>query len=312
MPLQNETSKDSVAAIRSFNRFYTHKIGVLNERLLRTPYSLAESRILYELGTRSKVTATGLCLTLDLDVGYLSRLLAGLQRRRLIRRVQSADDGRRNIISLTRSGRAAFRTLDTRSRREIQKMLTGVSRSDRGKLLDAMKTIERVLIGAENSQQPRVTLRRPEVGDMGWVVERHGRIYAEEYGWNARFEAVVAQIVADFVRKSDPARERCWIAEIDGRRVGSVFLVRKNQRVARLRLLLVEQHARGFGFGGMLVDECIAFARASGYRAMTLWTNNVLTSARRIYEARGFRLVSEVVHTDYGPQLTGQTWELKL
>jgi GNAT superfamily N-acetyltransferase len=191
-------------------------------------------------------------------------------------------------------------------------MLSGVDNADRRKLLSAMSTIEQVLDGAHGPQQAHVTLRAPEAGDMGWVVERHGRIYADEYGWNARFEALVAQIVADFIRESDPARERCWIAEIDGNRVGCVFLVRKNSRVARLRLLLVEKDARGFGIGSRLVDECIAFARASGYRTMTLWTNDVLTSARRIYEARGFQAVSETVHTEYGPQLTGQTWELKL
>ena len=191
-------------------------------------------------------------------------------------------------------------------------MLTGVGHADRGKLLSSMSTIERVLAGGEKPPAEQVTLRPPEPGDMGWVVERHGRIYAYEYGWNARFEALVAQIVADFVRESDPERERCWIAEIDRRRVGCVFLVRKTLREARLRLLLDERDARGSGIGSTLVNECIAFARAAGYRTMTLWTNDVLTSARRIYEARGFQLVSEEAHSEYGPQLTGQTWELTL
>jgi DNA-binding MarR family transcriptional regulator/GNAT superfamily N-acetyltransferase len=305
-------ARDAAASVRTFNRFYTQRIGVLQERLLRTPFSLAEARVLYELGTREAVIASALSRDLDLDFGYLSRLLRGLEKRRLIHRARSSDDARRRLLSLTVTGRKAFTSLDARSRREIRKMLAGIPPHLGAELLEAMSTIERALSGGTEHASGRIELRGHRPGDMGWVVERHGALYAKEYGWDERFEALVAQIVADFIRNLDPKRERCWIAELDGRRVGSVFLVRKSLRVARLRLLLVEPDARGFGIGTRLVDECIVFARGAGYRRMTLWTNDVLHAARRIYERSGFKLVAEERHEHFGRGLVGQAWDLKL
>jgi DNA-binding MarR family transcriptional regulator/GNAT superfamily N-acetyltransferase len=306
-------SHATIQSVRSFNRFYTRRIGVLEERLLRTPFSLAEARILYELGTRKSVIATELQHELDLDFGYLSRILRSLEKRRLIRRSRSSADGRRHNLTLSASGRAAFRGLDARSRDEIGRMLERIPATGRRQLLDAMTAIERVLVNDNKSQvNSRVRLRAHRPGDMGWVVERHGSLYAREYGWDERFEGIVAGIVADFIHNFDPKRERCWIAELNGRRVGSVFLVRKNQRTARLRLLLVEPEMRGSGLGSRLVDECIAFARRVGYERVTLWTNNVLHAARRIYERNGFKLVEEEPHALFGRGLIGQTWELKL
>jgi len=305
-------SRAAIESVRSFNRFYTRKIGVLQERLLRSPFSLAEARVLYELGTRQDPVAAALSRDLDLDFGYLSRILRGFEKRHLIRRSRSPRDGRSQLLSLTRSGRAAFRSLDARSRAETGKLLGAMPSRERTEMIDAMAIIQRNLGDRNDVKLPRVRLRRHRPGDIGWVVERHGRLYADEYGWDERFEALVAQIVADFIRNLDPAGERCWIAELNGRRVGSVFLVRKNLRVARLRLLLVEPEARGMGIGGRLVDECIAFARRAGYRKLTLWTNDVLHAARRIYEHAGFELVREEPHKRFGDRLVGQTWDLKL
>lgn len=303
----------TIESVRSFNRFYTSQIGVLHERLLRTPFSLAEARILYEMGTRESVIAAELSRELDLDFGYLSRILRSLEKRRLIRRSRSSGDGRQHILILTAPGRAAFRSLDARSRAEIGKLLGTIPATGQHHLLDAMTVIQRVL-GNEDAPPAtsRIKLRPHRPGDMGWVVERHGSLYANEYGWDERFEGIVARIVADFIRNLDPKGERCWIAELDGRRVGCVFLVRKNETTARLRLLLVEPEARGSGLGTRLVDECIEFARRAGFRKLTLWTNNVLHAARRIYERAGFELVDEERHALFGRGLIGQTWELKL
>ncbi len=296
--------------MRSFNRFYTRKIGVVQDRVLRSPFSLSEARVLYELGTRRGVVATGLSHDLDLDLGYLSRILRAFEKQRLIRKAPSPHDGRRHILSLTRAGRGAFKRIDTRSRQEIAKTLAGIPRREQKKLIDAMKTIERQLSEDGARKSPRIRLRRPRAGDMGWVVERHGEIYAREYGWDGRFEGLVAQIVGDFLCKVDPERERCWIADLNGRRVGSVFLVRKSQRVAKLRLLLVEPDARGYGIGTRLVNQCLVFARNAGYRKVFLWTNDVLHAARRIYERAGFKLVDEKRHEQFGRGLVGQTWEI--
>jgi len=303
----------SIEAVRSFNRFYTRHIGVLQERLLRTPFSLAEARILYELGTRKSVIARQLQRDLDLDFGYLSRILSSLEKRRLIRRARSADDGRQQILTLRAAGRTAFKSLDRRSRDEIGKMLEPLSAARQRELLGAMSSIKGLLEPRDEPRSPDgITLRPHRPGDMGWVVERHGSLYASEYGWDERFEGIVAGIVSDFIRNFDAKSDSCWIAELEGRRVGSVFLVRKNVTTAKLRLLLVEPEARGLGLGSRLVDECISFARNAGYGKVTLWTNSILHSARRIYETRGFRLAKEEPHALFGEGLVGQTWELKL
>ncbi len=298
-----------VAAVRRFNRFYTSRIGALH--YLGSDFSLAEVRILYELAHRATApTAAELGKDLNLDAGYLSRLIRGFERRGLIARTRSTSDGRRSHLALTAAGRAAFAPLGARSHDEMASLLTPLSDTDQRRLIDAMQTIETVL-GA-GATPPPFTLRPHRPGDMGWVVQRHGALYAEEYGWDERFEALVASIVARFLEQFDPSRERCWIAEKDGEPAGSVFLVKRSKTAAQLRLLLVEPKARGLGIGARLVAECESFARAAGYRTITLWTNSVLTSARRIYEAAGYRLVDSKPHASFGHELVGESWEKPL
>jgi DNA-binding MarR family transcriptional regulator/N-acetylglutamate synthase-like GNAT family acetyltransferase len=300
-----------VAAVRRFNRFYTRHIGVLREGHLDSPFSLTEVRVLYEMAHRDGLTAAELARELGLDTGYLSRVLRGFEQRGLIERSRSATDARQSMLRLSEEGRAAFAGLDSRADAEIAALVDRVAQDDRRKLTDAMRTIERVLAPSTEGSRSFV-IRTHQPGDIGWVVYRHGVLYAREYGWDERFEALVAQIVAEFVQSFDPRRERCWIAERDGERVGSVFLAKKTDTIAKLRLLLVEPKARGLGIGQRLVDECIRFARQAKYERITLWTNSVLHSARKIYEAAGFRLMSEEQHAMFGEPLTGQTWELEL
>jgi DNA-binding MarR family transcriptional regulator/N-acetylglutamate synthase-like GNAT family acetyltransferase len=300
-----------VAAIRRFNRFYTQQIGVLKEGLLDSPFSLTESRVLYELAHRERPTATELVKDLGLDAGYLSRILRGFEKRRLLSRTPSKADGRQSLLALTEQGQRAFAPLQARSRDEIGAMLQKLPADDRGRLTEAMHTIER-LLGARPEQKAPYLLRPHHSGDMGWVVHRHAVLYAQEYGLDEEFEALVAEIVAKFIRHFDPDKERCWIAEQEGENVGSVFIVKQSPTVAKLRLLLVEPKARGLGLGARLVDECIQFARRTGYRKITLWTNSVLLSARHIYRAAGFRMIHEERHHSFGQDLIGETWELKL
>jgi DNA-binding MarR family transcriptional regulator/N-acetylglutamate synthase-like GNAT family acetyltransferase len=300
-----------IDAVRRFNRFFTRRIGVLREGLLHTPYSLTEARVLFEIAHRDDLSASDLSRELGVDPGYLSRILARLERRGLIDKVRSEIDGRRRLLSLTPDGEDAFSLLDGRSREEVAEMLGGLSEGDQRRLLEAMRTIEGILEKGFKYSEP-FFLRLHEPGDMGWVVHRHGVLYAQEYGWDERFEALVAQIVADFVNNYDPTKERCWIAEMNGERVGCVFLVKASDTVAKLRLLLVEPKARGLGLGSRLVEECIRFARSRGYRTLTLWTNSVLDAARQIYEKQGFKLVEEEEHHSFGQDLIGQTWELAL
>lgn len=300
-----------VAAVRRFNRLYTRRIGVLNDGLLRSPYSLTEVRLLFELAQSPNLTASTLCDELGLDPGYLSRLLRGLENRGLLSRTSSAVDGRVTHLNLTEKGREAFRSLDARADDEVRTLLGALSVAHQRQLLDAARTIEELLDGTSPRREPYL-LRQHQPGDMGWVVHRHGVVYAQEYGWDERFEALVAEVVASFIHRFDAKRERCWIAERDGEIVGSVFLVQKSKTVAQLRLLLVEPSARGLGIGGRLVDECLRFARQAGYRKMTLWTNHVLHAARRIYQRAGFQLVDEQPHSRFGRDLIGQTWELTL
>jgi DNA-binding MarR family transcriptional regulator/GNAT superfamily N-acetyltransferase len=300
-----------VEAVRRFNRRYTQQIGVLTRGYLESPFSLAEVRVLYELAHRATPTASELAHDLGLDPGYLSRILRGFRQRGLLARKTSDGDARRSLLRLTSSGRRVFAPLDRRARDQIGAMLLGLDPSDRQRLVGAMHTIE-TLLGAEPRPGVPYVLRPHRAGDMGWVVQRHGVLYAREYGWDEQFEALVAGIVAKFLQKYDPRRERCWIAEIDGEPVGSVFCVRRSTTVAQLRLLLVDPKARGLGLGTVLVNECLRFGRSAGYRKVMLWTNSVLDAARRIYERAGFRLVREEAHHSFGHDLVGQNWELAL
>ena len=300
-----------VAAVRRFNRFYTRRIGVLNEGFLGSSFSLSEGRVLFELAQRPDVTATVLREVLSLDPGYLSRILGNLEKRGLVARTPSEADGRVNHLNLTDRGREAFATLDTRSSEEVAALLATIPVASQRKLLNAMQAIEEVLDAPSRTVAP-YRLRTHQPGDMGWVVYRHGVLYAQEYGWDERSEALAAEVVASFIKNFDPKRERCWIAEQEGEIVGYVFLVKRSKTVAQLRLLLVEPSARGLGLGRRLVDECIGFARRAGYRKVMLWTNSVLEAARHIYEEVGFRLVKEEPHNDFGVPLVGQTWELEL
>jgi DNA-binding MarR family transcriptional regulator/N-acetylglutamate synthase-like GNAT family acetyltransferase len=299
-----------VEVMRRFNRFYTKKIGVLHERLLRSPFSLTEARVIYELAYHEKMTATELCNELGLDAGYLSRILRHFKKRGLINKQLSQKDGRQNLLSLTGRGQEAFATLNARSHNEIGAILRDLSAGDQKRLVKAMRTIEG-LLGAQPEHNSYL-LRSHQPGDMGWVVHRHGVLYAEEYDWDEEFEALVAGIVTKFIQHYKPRQERCWIAEIDGEIVGSVFLIKQSKTVAKLRLLLVEPKARGLGLGTRLVRECVRFARHAGYRKVVLWTNDVLHSARHIYEKTGFRMVRQKPHHSFGHDLVGQTWELKL
>jgi DNA-binding MarR family transcriptional regulator/GNAT superfamily N-acetyltransferase len=305
------TDAARIEAVRRFNRFYTRRIGVLREGLLDSPYPLTQARVIYELAHRAGVTASELGADLGLDAGYLSRLLRGLREQGLVAKTRSAEDGRRSLLRLTPAGEAAFATLNARSREEIGAMLGALPARGRERLVRAMETIERALEAPPERRAPYI-LRPHRPGDIGWVIHRHGALYAQEYGWDATFDALVARVAADFIDNFDETRERCWIAEMAGGIVGSVFLVKHTDEVAKLRLLLVEPAARGHGLGRRLVEECIAFARDCGYRKITLWTNDVLHAARHIYETLGFVLVGEEPHRSFGHDLVGQTWELGL
>lgn len=302
---------NQIGAVRAFSRFYTKRIGALNEYLLGSGFSLSEVRVMYEISSGNSIKASDIADTMSIDRGYLSRLLASLTQRGLIRKSRSCQDGRESILSLTRSGASVFSGLDKAASLEVGVMLEALRKPGRALLVESMATIRQLLADESDALSP-IKLRSHRPGDMGWVIKRHGEIYASEYGWDVRFEALVAGVVARFVRELKPARERCWIAERGGVNIGCVFLVERSKKVAQLRLLLVEPHERGNGLGQRLVKECIAFSRDAGYRRMRLWTNDVLISARRIYEAAGFNLIEEESHASWGKPLTSQTWELRL
>jgi DNA-binding MarR family transcriptional regulator/GNAT superfamily N-acetyltransferase len=304
-------SAAQIARVRAFNREYTRRLGVLSEGLLDSPYSLTEARVMYEIAHRRDVTAGELADDLDLDRGYLSRLLKGFETRKFLARTPSAEDGRRQHLRLTPAGMRVFEPLEKRSQEQVRDMFSTLDEERRRAVLAAMDTIEGAL-GVETQPQPQLTLRAHRPGDMGWVVQRHGEIYHQEYGFNEEFEALVAEIAAAFVRKLDAAREHCWIAEYDGRRVGSIFLVAKDATTAKLRLLLVEPDARGLGVGRTLVAECVRFAREAGYRRIVLWTQDNLTAARRIYSNEGFVKTGQERHSSFGRELVAETWELEL
>ncbi|MEO8575250.1 MAG: bifunctional helix-turn-helix transcriptional regulator/GNAT family N-acetyltransferase [Gemmatimonadales bacterium] len=300
-----------VKAVRSFNRFYTRQIGALDEHLLHSPLSLGEARVLYELANNESPVASDIASSLGLDTGYLSRILSEFVKQGLVTRTRSRADGRQAPLSLTRKGRTLFAGINRASDEQVETLISTLRGPAQEQLVSSMQFIQRALGGTGNGGRSLI-LREHRAGDIGWVIQRHGEIYADEYGWNTQFEALVGEIASKFLRGHDPARERCWIAERDGIKVGCVFLVEKSKSIAQLRLLLVEPSARGLGLGQRLVAECIAFARAAGYRRMRLWTNDVLISARKIYQAAGFRLIDEERHDSWGKPLTSQTWEMSL
>jgi DNA-binding MarR family transcriptional regulator/GNAT superfamily N-acetyltransferase len=301
---------ERIAAVREFNRMYTKVIGVLDERMLSTPYSLTEVRVLFELAQRDTAPVTVLRQTLGLDAGYLSRLLARFESDGLVARERSANDGRAQVVSLTTTGKDVFGKLDNLSSEHVGQLLGGLSEQNQRSLVQAMDTI-RVRLG-DRPRPDTVVLRPPRVGDFGWVIHRHGAVYAQEYGFDASFEALTARVVADYLEDHDPRREAGWIADLHGEPAGCVFCVRKDDHTAQLRLLLVEPSARGHGIGSRLVKECVHFARGAGYGAMELWTVDVLIAARRIYQHEGFQLVSDEQGQHFGLELSGQTWRLEL
>jgi len=310
-PNNEAPNKHLIDAVRAFNRFYTRQIGLLDEGLLQSAFSLTEARVLYELAHRDGLTATDLERDLGLDAGYVSRLLKKFERDDLISRSTLVSDARQSSIALTPAGRNAFAPLNKGSHDQVAALLDRLPASEQDRLVKSMRTVQALL---DESAEPKIPylLRPLQIGDIGWITGRQGLLYAQDYGWDETYEALVAEILAAFVKSFDPKWERSWIAERDGEVVGSVFVVRKSPEVAKLRLLYVEPSARGLGIGARLVDECIAFARAKGYKTLTLWTNDILGSARRIYQAAGFKLIDEERHHSFGKDLVGQTWDLDL
>ncbi len=300
-----------IDAIREFNRFYTQKIGVLRAGLLDSDCTLTEVRVLYEIAHRQRPLASDLVRDLALDAGYLSRILAKFARRGWLKRERSGDDARKAHLHLTAKGKAAFKSLDAKARDEIGALLAPLPREEQTKLHGHLQNVQS-LLSAAPAPGGGLTLREHRAGDMGWIVQKHGALYTQEYGWNGEFEALVAEICAKFLREYDPAAERCWIAERDAVPVGCIMLVRHSRTVSKLRLLLVDPSQRGLGVGNALVQECLAFARAAGYRKMTLWTQSTLGAARKLYEGHGFRKVASQPHESFGAKLVAETWELDL
>jgi DNA-binding MarR family transcriptional regulator/GNAT superfamily N-acetyltransferase len=300
-----------IAAVRAFNRFYTRKLGVLGQHLSKSPFSLSEARVLYELAQREELAAKEIGTELGLDPGYLSRIIQNFEESGLITREPLASDRRQNRLSLTAKGRQAFARLDRSSQDDVAAMLAPLSRDDGGRLVQAMAMIEQLLESPSCKPAPFL-LRSHRVGDIGWVVSRHGAVYAEEYGWDISFEALVAEIAAQFIKSYDPAREHCWFAEVAGEPVGSIFLVKGSDEIAKLRLLLVEKKARGLGVGRALVEQCVRFAREARYRKITLWTQSILVAARGIYLKAGFKRLATEGHKSFGVNLIGETWEMTL
>src|SRR5215469_5285342 len=300
-----------VAAVRRFNRFYTQNLGVLRPGWLDSAFSLTEARVLYEIKQRDGVTASNIARDLGLDAGYLSRILRGFHRNGLIRKNVSPDDGRQSLLSMTAHGRKAFDPLEKRTEQQVGELLGRLTASEQNHLISAMRTIETIIV-SKPKVESEIVLRRPRPGDFGWIIARHAELYAQEFGWADEFEGLCAQIVADFVSKYDAKYERCWIAKMDGQNVGSVFLVKDSEKIARLRLLLVDPVARGRGLGTRLTNECIRFARMRGYRSITLWTHKVLTVARHIYERAGFQLTSSEPRRSFGQNVVSEHWDLTL
>jgi DNA-binding MarR family transcriptional regulator/GNAT superfamily N-acetyltransferase len=303
--------QDPVKSIRQFNRFYTKQIGLLNEYLLKSSFSLTEARIIYELAQRENSNSAQLSAELNLDAGQLSRTLRDFESRGLIEKIRSEADARQTILKLTGKGIEEFQALNAQSSLQIESMLNNLSADKQNRLVRAMNEIETILSGNKPEDKSFI-LRNPSAGDFGWVVQKNGEVYAEEYNWDEEYEGLVAEIVADFIKNFDPKRERCWIAEKDGANIGAVFLVKKDETTAKLRLLIVDPKARGLGVGKRLVEECTRFAKKAGYKKITLWTNSVLSAARHIYEKEGYKVVKTEPHHSFGKDLVGETWELDL
>jgi len=313
--MANRDRDQRIAAARRFNRFYTRQIGVLRKNFLDSPYSLGEARVIYEIASDTAPTASDIGRALDLDAGYLSRVLRNFEKRGLVERKVSAKDARQSHLALSPRGRKAFTLLDDLSQRDIGAMLDRLAPEDQSRLITAMGTIETLLEHPRETSEPDrrdYKLREPVPGDLGWVVKRHAELYAQEYKWQEPFEGVCAQIVADFVNKFDSKRERCWIAEMDGENVGCIFVAKDSEEVARIRLLLVDPKARGLGLGARLTDEAVRFARKAGYKKMTLWTHSVLKAARHIYQNAGFTLMRSEKHKSWGQPVVSEFWDLEL
>jgi DNA-binding MarR family transcriptional regulator/GNAT superfamily N-acetyltransferase len=312
--MNSDSLSNPVAAVRRFNRFYTRQIGVLREGIYDSAFSLTEGRVLYELAQCDKPTAAEIGAVLGLDAGYLSRILSGFQKRRLIEKKPSAADARHTLLGLTRRGREEFERLEERTVEQVRAALKPLAPTDQNRLIAAMETIEKLLGAPADASRPQAPylLRPHQSGDMGWVVHRQGVLYAQEYGYDESFEALVAEIVAKFIQHYDRKRERCWIAERDEAVVGSIFLVAGSKKVAKLRLLYVEPSARGLGIGGRLISECVRFARQAGYRKIILWTQNELDAARHLYEKAGFRVTGKEPHHSFSKDLVAETWEMDL
>lgn len=313
MPIENLEGRTD--AVRHFNRFYTRQIGLLQEGLLDTPFSLTEARVLYELAHRERSTATEIGIDLGLDAGYMSRILKSFEKRMLIEKTSSESDRRESLLTLTKRGRKVFAPLEARSKAHVKTLLANLPEAGQRRLIGAMETVQgllgKPLETARASPEP-YRLRPHQPGDMGWVVHRHGVLYAREYGYDETFEALVAEIVAKFIQHHDAKRERCWIAEREDQISGSVFLVAESKTVAKLRLLLVEPSARGLGIGTRLVAECVRFARRASYKKIVLWTQDELDAARHLYKKAGFQVVEKKHHHSFGKDLTAETWELTL
>ena len=312
MTTLSPTLEDRIAAVRRFTRFYTRHIGLLEEELLHSGFSLAEARVLYELANREPTTATALAADLNLDAGYLSRILRRFGEAKLVTRKSAPTDARQSLIAITAKGRKAFAPLNKGSRDQVAAMLERLSVTEQERLTAAMATVEGLLQPAAHARPPLLLLRPHRAGDMGWVTSANAALYAREYGWDLSYEALVAKITAEFIENFKPDKERCWIAEMDGERVGSVFCVKKTDAIAKLRLLIIDPKARGLGLGKRLVEECLRFAREAGYRRMTLWTQSNLAAARGIYAKAGFKPVAEEPHHSFGVDLVGETWERDL
>lgn len=310
MPSPDPDFERRIGAVRRFSRFYTRRIGLLQDGLLETPFSLTQGRVLYELAHRNDCTATDIAGALGLDHGYLSRILRSFEQQGLVVKRRGKEDGRQWLLSLTAKGRKMFAALDRRSQDDAGRMLAELGEAEQARVVAAMDTIETLIAREPNART--YTLRSPRPGDMGWVVSKHGSLYAQEYGWDSTIEAITADIVSSFLKNYDPGRERCWIAEMDGEPVGSVFLVRDSDEVARIRLLIVDAKARGLGIGRDLVEQSIAFARNAGYSTITLWTHGVLVTARAIYQRLGFTCTEQWVHQDFGKPEASETWQMRL
>ncbi len=309
--MERAAIQQRIEAVRQFSRFYTRQLGVLNQKLLGSKYSLAEVRVLFELAHRESCTAKEIGQDLGLDAGYLSRMVNRFVRTRLIARERSDADARKVLLRLTAKGRLVFASLDRQSSEQVAEMLTVLPEGKQEKLVNALRRAEESF-APDKTAEPIVRFRSHRPGDIGWVIQRHGALYAQEYGWDESFEALVAEVAAQFIKNFDPNRERCWIAELDGEPVGSIFLVKYTDEIAKLRLLLVEPHARGLGIGRSLVRECVEFARQSGYKRVTLWTQSCLLAARKLYAEAGFKLIKKEPQRAFGAELVSETWELEL